>query len=140
MSAPHVAGAAALILEQNPAFSPAQVRDELLARATQGVISNVPSGTTRSLLYTLADEVPNVPPTATSTFSCTGLDCTFDGRGSNDPDGTIEGYLWSLPDGTQSTEPQPALFFPGYVAQSVTLQVTDNEGAAADDHAERSAR
>jgi PKD repeat protein len=36
--------------------------------------------------------VLNVPPTASFTFSCTGLSCSFDGSGSSDSDGTIASY------------------------------------------------
>ncbi len=44
MASPHVAGAAALILDEHPNWSPAQVASELTARATAGVLSNVGSG------------------------------------------------------------------------------------------------
>lgn len=45
MAAPHVAGAAALILEENDSLTPAQVRDMIvLERATSGVLSGVGSG------------------------------------------------------------------------------------------------
>jgi len=38
MSAPLVAGAAALILGEKPAATPAEVKAELLSRATEGVL------------------------------------------------------------------------------------------------------
>lgn len=41
MASPHVAGAAALYLEQNPGASPAQVTNGLLGAATSGVISGI---------------------------------------------------------------------------------------------------
>jgi subtilisin family serine protease len=49
-SAPYVAGAAALLLAQNPSMTPAQVRDELVARSRANILG-VPSGTTNRSLY-----------------------------------------------------------------------------------------
>ncbi len=40
----------------------------------------------------------NVPPTASFTFSCSGLTCHFDGSGSSDSDGTIVAYQWDFGD------------------------------------------
>jgi len=51
MATPHVAGAAALILQDNPGFSASQVWADMQARATQNVISNV-AGSPNLLLYT----------------------------------------------------------------------------------------
>src|SRR5262249_9248519 len=44
--------------------------------------------------------IPNAPPTATFTFSCSALTCNFDGSGSADVDGTIVFYTWDYGDGT----------------------------------------
>ncbi len=58
MAAPHVAGAAALILQQAPGATPAQVRDILVSQATQNIVLPVTlnSGHTMNshLLYSLA--------------------------------------------------------------------------------------
>jgi subtilisin family serine protease len=51
MAAPHVAGAAAVYLEDNPAATPSQVRSYLLGIATSGVISDVGSGSPNLLLF-----------------------------------------------------------------------------------------
>lgn len=48
----HVSGAAALIYDQFPTYTPAQVAALLTSRATSGVISSVPTGTVNLLLYT----------------------------------------------------------------------------------------
>jgi len=53
MAAPHVAGAAALILDEYPSLSPSQVSDLLTERATCGVVSNPGSGSPNLLLYSL---------------------------------------------------------------------------------------
>ncbi len=51
MATPHVAGAAALLLSQNPHMSPAQVSDAVVASATTGIIIGATSGTPNRLLY-----------------------------------------------------------------------------------------
>ncbi|KGJ93773.1 S8 family peptidase [Colwellia psychrerythraea] len=57
MAAPHVTGAAALVLEKNPNFNHHQVKQYLLAHATQGVISGTTGagdtevGSANKLLY-----------------------------------------------------------------------------------------
>lgn len=52
MASPHVASAAALVLQLAPTASPAAVRDELVSRATTGVITNPGTGSPNRLLYT----------------------------------------------------------------------------------------
>ena len=53
MASPHVAGAAALILQGNPGFTPAQVKGAIVGQATYGVISGLPGGTPNLMLFTL---------------------------------------------------------------------------------------
>ncbi|PKL99925.1 MAG: serine protease, partial [Gammaproteobacteria bacterium HGW-Gammaproteobacteria-7] len=62
MAAPHVAGAAALLIEEFPTLSATQVAAELTANATAGVISNVGTGSPNRLLYTLTEGGGNPPP------------------------------------------------------------------------------
>ncbi|WP_117211596.1 S8 family peptidase [Allorhizocola rhizosphaerae] len=57
MASPHVAGAAALVLAQNPSFTPQQVRDSLFNNATNNVVGNPGSGSVNKLLF-----VVNGPP------------------------------------------------------------------------------
>jgi subtilisin family serine protease len=52
MAAPHVSGIAAIILEEYPALTPAQVKDTILARSTVGKLSGLPSGTPDRLAFT----------------------------------------------------------------------------------------
>ncbi|SCG47559.1 S8 family peptidase [Micromonospora halophytica] len=51
MAAAHVAGCAALTLSANPTWSPAQVANHLIGRATLNVVTGVISGTPNRLLY-----------------------------------------------------------------------------------------
>ncbi|MBK5334063.1 MAG: S8 family serine peptidase, partial [Ilumatobacteraceae bacterium] len=57
MSAPHVAGAAAVLLSERPTWTPAQVARDLVASATVGVIAD-PAGSPNALLFASA----NAPP------------------------------------------------------------------------------
>ncbi len=51
MATPHVTGAAALVLAADPTFTPQQVRDALVTRATTGVVANAGTGSPNRLLY-----------------------------------------------------------------------------------------
>ncbi|MEU4423718.1 S8 family peptidase [Actinoplanes sp. NPDC024001] len=52
MAAPHVAGAAALVLGAHPDWAPQQVRDDLVAHAGTGLVRNAGSGSPNLLLHT----------------------------------------------------------------------------------------
>jgi len=54
---------------------------------------------------------------------------TFDGSGSSDPDGSIGSWLWDFGDGEAATTPVAVHAFE-VGTYTVTLTVTDNEGAA----------
>lgn len=74
----------------------------------------------------------NQPPTASFTWSCAGLTCTFDGTGSVDPDGTIATYEWLRSNGTVwATGPTFTFTFQRAGSGTVTLRVTDDDGAQA---------
>lgn len=64
MATPHVTGAAALYLEANPGSTPATVASGIVANATSGVITGVPSGTVNKLLYSVLAGGPPPPPPA----------------------------------------------------------------------------
>ncbi|MGN9776654.1 S8 family peptidase [Micromonospora sp. H33] len=51
MAAPHVAGAAALVLSANPSWSPSQVGGYLTSNATTGKVTNAGSGSPNRLLF-----------------------------------------------------------------------------------------
>jgi PKD repeat protein len=72
--------------------------------------------------------LPNVPPTAAVSASCSQNVCSFDGSGSNDSDGTVASYAWTFGDGAQGTGVSPT--HPYFVGGSYTAQltVTDDRG------------
>jgi subtilisin family serine protease len=62
MAAPHVAGAAALLLSQTPSLTPASVHAAIVAAATPDVISGAPLGTPNRFLFTDPGAVEPPPP------------------------------------------------------------------------------
>ncbi|MFM8600882.1 MAG: S8 family serine peptidase [Actinomycetota bacterium] len=64
MATPHVAGAAALYLQANPAATPATVARDLLGAATTGIVANAGAGSPNRMLYTASFEP--APPSAPS--------------------------------------------------------------------------
>ena len=56
MAAPHVAGVAALYLDENPNLSPAQVTNLLTTRATSNKVTDAKTGSPNKLLFSLAGD------------------------------------------------------------------------------------
>jgi len=90
-----------------------------------------------------APEAPNQPPTADFIYTPVApvnagqTQVTFNASGSEDPDGTIESYVWDFGDGTPPQTTQAAVtthVFPDTTARcvdityTVLLLVTDNKG------------
>ncbi|HEX9394498.1 MAG TPA: PKD domain-containing protein [Gemmatimonadales bacterium] len=72
--------------------------------------------------------VTNQPPTAAFTSSCSGLTCSFTST-SSAPSGSISAYSWTFGDGGTSTVQNPSHTYVAAGTQTVTLTVTDNQGA-----------
>jgi subtilisin family serine protease len=62
MASPHVAGAAALYLDETNGATPAQVASAILGAATSGAVSDPGSGSPNLLLYSLFGGSPPPPP------------------------------------------------------------------------------
>ena len=125
MATPHVAGAAALYLQANPAATPAQVDAALKANASTTV---VPSGTTNKFLYTgfITATPPTTPPVANFTSSCSGLTCSFDGSSSTALAGAS--YSWTFGDAATGAGITTSHVYAAVGTYSVTLTVTDANG------------
>jgi PKD repeat protein len=59
-----------------------------------------------------------------------GIEITFGGSNSSDADGTIESYAWDFGDGTTGTGINPPHTYAQNGTYTVTLNVTDDSGAA----------
>lgn len=122
MATPHVAGAAAILLQGNPSLTPAQVASTLTNRATAGVLTNIGAGSPNRLLYTRL-----TPPTARFTFTCSFLSCSFDASGSTDDTGIVS-YSWSFGDSTFGSGVTTSHNYAGTGSYTVTLTLTDADG------------
>ncbi len=71
MASPHVAGAAALVLQGNPSATPAQVAAALTADVTTGVVRGVPSNTIDTLLHVRSAALAAPPTSPTPSASPT---------------------------------------------------------------------
>jgi PKD repeat protein len=75
---------------------------------------------------------PNQPPVADAGFDQAaneGVSVSFDGSGSTDPNGTIVSYTWSFGDGGAGSEATTNHTYADNGIYTVTLTVTDNNGA-----------
>jgi len=64
MATPHVAGVAALMLDEDPNLTPADIRARLIARSTPGEVNNAGTNSPNRLLYSLtlgAGGLPQMP-------------------------------------------------------------------------------
>jgi subtilisin family serine protease len=81
----------------------------------------------------VATTLANIAPNARYTWSCGsskgGRVCSFNGSTSSDADGSIAGHAWNFGDGTSGSGSQLQHTFPSRGTFTVTLTVTDNNGA-----------
>jgi PKD repeat protein len=129
-SAPHVAGAAALLLDETPSLSTSALRSRVLTSVLPG---GDPNAFGQGRLYLNLTTQPNQPPTAAYTFSPTnptaGQSVSFNGSGSSDPDGTIVQWQWSFGDGQSATGQFVNHSYGSSGTYTITLTVRDDDGA-----------
>jgi subtilisin family serine protease len=132
MASPHVAGGAALFLQNNPNATAQQVYDAISANSTKNVVTNSKT-TNNHLLYTLGfGSTPppsNQAPVADFSFTTNGLTASFDASASYDTDGNIVSYAWNFGDGTTGSGVTTSRTYAAAGTYTVKLTVTDNEGA-----------
>lgn len=83
------------------------------------------------VLFAGSAQGTNSPPVASLTQDCSGVQCRFAATGSSDPDGRIVAYDWSFGDGSTGTGAPVDHAYAGGGDFTVTLTVTDDEGATA---------
>ncbi len=71
----------------------------------------------------------NQPPTASFTFNCNDLACSFDGSGSSDSDGSIVSYSWAFGDSSTGSGVTTNHTYANAGTFNVSLTVTDDDGA-----------
>jgi PKD repeat protein len=134
-AAPHVGGAAALMLADDASLSPQNVEQKLESTATdiRDPGEDIESGYGK--VDVLAAVQQNQAPSASFTFAPSSPDTSdtvsFDASGSSDSDGTIQTYEWDFNgDGTTEATGQTASHsYSNSGTYTVELTVTDDDGA-----------
>lgn len=80
--------------------------------------------------WTYGPPAQNEPPDAQFSASCDNLECSFDGSGSDDTDGSIERYQWDFGDGSEAAGAQVGHGFAEAGSFVVKLTVVDDDGAS----------
>ena len=70
----------------------------------------------------------NSAPTASFSYACDLLDCSFNGSSSSDEDGTLVSYEWDFGDGSSAVGVSPSHSYAASGSYSVSLTVTDDAG------------
>ncbi|WGX96063.1 PKD domain-containing protein [Nocardioides sp. L-11A] len=82
----------------------------------------------RSATYSVViapGDLTDSPPDASFTASCSGLVCSFDASGSQDPDSDALTYAWAFGDGATGTGSAPQHTYATAGPRTVTLTVSD---------------
>jgi PKD repeat protein len=82
--------------------------------------------TTKSI--TVTKPAANASPTAAFLVRCYALTCRFTNR-STDSDGTVVAYKWTFGNGTTATAANPSRTYAAPGTYTISLRVTDDDGA-----------
>jgi subtilisin family serine protease len=131
MATPHVTGAAALYAAANAGASASQIKNAIMdaAVATSSLSGKTVSGGRLDVSSFVGGGGGggNVPPTASFTFDCLELACTFSDTSSDD--NGVSSWSWDFGDGGSALIQSPSHDFAAAGTYTVVLTVTDNEGA-----------
>ena len=142
MASPVVAGAAALVFDSiggDSTMTSQELGNAVInailnnADHTGALGQNMLAWTRHGRLNIYAALADNISPVAVFTYSCNGLDCAFDASGSHDPDGSIVEYTWDYGGGISSSGMTGSHSYSADGVYSVSLTVTDNDGAIGSD-------
>ncbi len=134
MATPHVAGAAALVLAQNPTFTPQQVRDSLVNNATNGVISNPGTGSPNKLLFVVNGTPPandfsiSVSPTSGSTAAGGSVNATVNTATTSGNAQTVSLSASGLPTGASASFNPASVTSGGSSSMTITTSRHDGGG------------
>jgi subtilisin family serine protease len=118
MASPHVAGVAALMLQANPAATPAAIAAHLTSTATQNRLGSIGTGSPNLLLYSLGDGAPSQPATHTvAVQSMTGSSARTGGNWRASAVVTVRDVTYGTPMAGATVS---AAFSPGGAASCVT--------------------
>ena len=81
-----------------------------------------------SKAITVTAPATNIAPTAAFAVSCSALICRFTNQ-STDVDGSIMAWKWTFGNGTSATSRNPSRTYASSGTYTVTLRVTDDDGA-----------
>jgi PKD repeat protein len=129
MAAPHAAGVMALWLQANPALTPTQLHDMVLASSTKGVVTDAKSANADVLHSQSGTSPPSAPPTASFTTNCAGLTCSFDASTSSGGGSAIAHYDWTFGDGAGDSGVTTSHSYAAAGSYTVSLSVTNTQGA-----------
>jgi PKD repeat protein len=87
-------------------------------------------GATDRYTQTVNVTVPNQAPEARFSTQCVETSCSFDASSSEDPDGSIESWDWTLGDGAEASGTTVEYIYAEEGTYSVRLTVRDAEGAS----------
>jgi PKD repeat protein len=131
MATPHVTGAAALYAAANPGAGAAAVKAAILGAVapTASLAGKTVSGGRLDVSSFTGGGGggSNAPPTASFTFDCANLACTFTDTSTDDD--TVSSWMWSFGDGGTASAQYPSHAYAAAGTYTVVLTVTDNEGA-----------
>ncbi len=85
-------------------------------------------GATNSSNQSVTVNLDNIPPISNFTYTATDLEVTFVDS-SSDSDGTVDSYSWDFGDGNTSTSQNPVHSYSADGSYTVSLTVTDDQGA-----------